>query len=182
MQQVVTYPATQPLPGFTVEQTASLQACISAQLAASNQALMVEMNKLTDNMNAFNAALCKQFGLQPPVPTKPLQLQPPVQTQQSTPPAPQAQKEEEEEKPQSLYQATVEDAEDDPESITESTTGSKSRDSKQLSRKCTPHTGLLATFLATSYLTSFGCFLASFSASHVGYIRCMEEMEASGEG
>ena len=58
--------ATQPLPGFTAEQTASLQGYISAQIAASNKAIMAEMKKLMDDFKApLNAALNKHFG--PPV-------------------------------------------------------------------------------------------------------------------
>ncbi|KAM0800631.1 hypothetical protein BDR22DRAFT_889346 [Usnea florida] len=110
---------------------------------------------------------------------------------------PQAKKEEEKEKPKPLYQATVEDAEDDAEDTPESTkhgnsmlTGSKSHDNKQLLRKWAPHTGLLATFLTTSLASSFSAlfsrlatfFFGTFLASQLSYIRCMEEMEASGEG
>ena len=159
------------------------------EFKASFQALLNE---------AFDRRLGRLPPLQPPVQIQPLQSFVPLRvqqatqiTQQSIPPAPQAQKEEDEQqalvketRPQPLYQATVED---DVESIAESATGSKSHDSKQLCRKWTPHTGLLATFLATSFLASFGSFFGSapFLASHdpqFGYIRCMEEMEASGEG
>ena len=100
----------QVIPGFTAEQNASFQALLSAQISAMNEAMMQEMKRMTENINALG----KQFGLQPiPLPAWP---------QQSTPPTPQeAPKEqaisEEEaeitaEKQEPLYQATVED---DPE-------------------------------------------------------------------
>ena len=136
----------------------------------------------------LNKAFDKRFGPLPPLQQQQSTQQATQATQQPLPPAPQAKKEEvKETRPQLLYQATVEDAEDYSESIAESATGSKSHNSKQLCRKWTPHTGLLATFLATSFLASFGSFFGSASflasrGSRLGYIRCMEEMEASGEG
>ncbi|KAM0800666.1 hypothetical protein BDR22DRAFT_889379 [Usnea florida] len=156
------------IPGFTAEQQAMIFASIE-EFKASFQALLNE---------AFDKRLGRLPPLQPPVQIQPLQSFVPLRvqqatqiTQQSIPPAPQAQKEEDEQ------QALVK----------RNTAAAASHDSKQLCRKWTPHTGLLATFLATSFLASFGSFFgsASFLASHgsqFGYIRCMEEMEASGEG
>ena len=162
-----------PQPVFSAEEIASLQAKITA---AVKEALDKHFGPLHSTQQATQA------------------------TQQLNPPAPQVQQEQEQEQEQEqkpLYQATVEDAEDDAENTAETTmhgnsmaTGSKSHDSKQTFRKWAPHTGFLTTFLATPLTFFFGSclasssafYLASFSASQFGYIRCMEEMEASGEG
>ena len=177
-------PATQPIPGFTAEQTASLQACISAQIAASNEAIMAEMKKLMDEFKArLDAALDKRFGPLPP-------LQQATQaTQQSIPPAPQAKKEEvKETRPQPLHQATVED---EAETTAESTT---KHDSSMLGNKSTlPASARLSTTPASRdpaaclskallFASEQASFLIAFLGPLLGYIRYSEGMEATGEG
>ena len=158
-----------PQPVFSAEEIASLQAKITA---------------------AVNEALDKHFGPLPPLQQQQATQQATQATQHSIPPTPQAKKEEvKETRPQPIYQATIEDTE---ETIAESTTGSKSPNSKQLSRKWAPHTGFLTTFLATPITSLFGFCFASFLtsffsstlllASQLGYIRYIEEIEASGKG
>ena len=117
----------------------------------------------------------------------PLQLL--QQSTSSTPHAPQEAQKSEDEQP--LQQAiaeedaeiTAEFSETTAEGSTEGATGSKSPCSKQLCRKLT---GFLATFLAFSLTSFFGSFLASiiavFLGPLLGYSRCMEGMEATGQG
>ena len=166
-------PATQPLPGFTAEQTASLQACISAQIAANNKVLLDQMRVL------INDAFDKHFG-------------PPVQTQQSIPPAPQAKKEEvKETRPQLLYQATVEDAEDNAEKESKQQYGSSKHGSTKPDSKSTLSSmPCLCTTRSSGNSAAFLSKALRFATHHaltlvgtpLGYIRCSEGMEPTGEG
>ena len=122
-------------------------------------------------------------------------------TQQSTPPAPQeandeenaditAEEQEQEPRQQLPYQATVENAEDDAESTEEKQTkhqygssklSSDKPDSKTalstIPRLCDPATRLIGALLAYQH-----AMLLAWHDSQFGYIRCMEGMEATGQG
>ena len=110
-------------------------------------------------------------------------------TQRSNPPAPQeAQKEVEQVKKQPLYKATVED---NTESTTESTTkqGSSIAVNKSTlstiprlhAARSSRNSAACPSNLVASF---FGDFLTSFfgSASLLGYIECIEGIEATGQG
>ena len=117
-------------------------------------------------------------------------------TPQSTLPAPhEAQKEEEKEKKQPLYQATVEDiTETTAESNLEGVPGNTSllptipclRTAPACRDPAAYPSAFLASFfgssLATFLASSFTSFFGNFLASLLGYIRCMEGIEATGQG
>ncbi|KAM0800619.1 hypothetical protein BDR22DRAFT_241508 [Usnea florida] len=117
-------------------------------------------------------------------------VSPILATQQSTPPAPQeARKEEEETRPQLLYQATVEDdAESTEEKQTEHQYGSSKLSSNKPDSQITLSTILRLCTTSEDSAASLsnalllGCQHTTFLASHFSYIRCMEGMEASGQG
>ena len=68
--------AIQPMPGFTAEQTTTLQAFISAEIAArleaSDKAIMNEMQSMMQSIYDNLAAINTKLGLQPPQPLVPL--------------------------------------------------------------------------------------------------------------
>ena len=181
-----------------LEQRISAQ--ISAQIATANKPIMDLLAaisaRLSPEQQQITAPLDPQLVITPPL--QPPQIQPPPN--QPTQPAPQeAQKEEDQQPLQPLYQATVED---DTENTAESITGSTIPDSKSTlssmpclcatrspgdSAACFSNARLFARRASclASFLTSlFGNYLTSFFgfASPLGYIRCMEGMEATGQG
>ena len=133
---------------------------------------------------SLNAAFNKYFGLPLLQPLPPLQL--PQLWYQPTPPTPQeAQKEVEQEKDkQPLYQATVEDdTEITGEKKTEQQHGSSMPDSKSTLSSMPRLRATSASRDPAACLSAFFGFLpTSFFAlaSLLGYIRCMEGMEAIG--
>ena len=151
-----------PLPGFTVQQTASLQAMIAASIEES--------------MKEFNAALDKHFG--------PLQSTSPAPKEEIKQLLQQAIAEEnaeitvEKQVQKPLYQATVEDDTEDDNSMLDnkSTLSTKAR-------LCTaPASRDPAACLSKALLFASQHALILTLAYHFGYIRCMEGMEATGEG
>ena len=106
-------------------------------------------------------------------------------TQQSIPPTPQKE-EDKETRPQPLYQATVEDEEDDAESTEEKQTEHQYGGSKLSSNK--PDSKITHSTFSCHPAASFSnallliCQHTTFLASQLSYIRCMEGMEATGQG
>ena len=158
-------PAAFEIPGFSAEQVSSIFKLIEDTLDKRDEAIERALNKALDKLGR---TLDTALELSVPQP---------------------AQQEQEKLLPQAIVENTAESTSGSSRPIDTSLLPTMpGQTARQLCREWTPYTGFLASFLASSLasLFGFGSFLASFLApllaSQLGYIRCIEGIEAIGQG